>query len=624
MESAKSKKLERKDLVLLIMAIVSSFAILSTPKIPNYEEALILTDGSMNSLLTFIAKMRIYIDVNPMLGLCVFLLIFLFYKKYYCLIHKDNYITYMLSVIYAAIMLIGMSIQRFGDLSFIFKNQFQVVVSIIIFVGYVYFFNQVICGIFIWLDRKCNECEKELTDGYKVFIKSFIILILCWLPYWIAFFPGSVMWDPFVQFNYYFGVFEWSDWHPVFSTLIYGILMAIGRAVQNDNMGIFLCVLYQNILLASSISYGIYVLNRWGVNKKIRYYVILFFSLMPIIAFQAQSVMKDVSYYAVIIAFGVTYLDILMDLSRKDLVSWRKFILLGVTAILAGLLRHNGIYCCILPMVVLLVKKKQRKVGMQIAITSIVILLMTSVISDTLIRITDATPKSQGEMMSIPFQQIARYVKYHGDELTEEEKQVINGVLEYDVLSESYNPDISDPVKSIYRGTKINKEFWNLWVKYFLKYPKVYFEAFFCNTYSYFYPNGESTIKPIVYDFICKDNVNTGYFNIHYVNENTEIRKMFDNLLYLLNSFPGIGIIFHQGFYTWMILLYCSYVICKKISYGLMASVPLLLHLLICFASPVNGYFRYYMPIIFLIPFLYVWGWSQLLNVKNGDKLESE
>lgn len=77
MERAKSKKLERKDLVLLIMAIVSSFAILSTPKIPNYEEALILTDGSMNSLLTFIVKMRLFIDVNPMLGLCVFLLIFL-------------------------------------------------------------------------------------------------------------------------------------------------------------------------------------------------------------------------------------------------------------------------------------------------------------------------------------------------------------------------------------------------------------------------------------------------------------------------------------------------------------------------------------------------------------------
>ena len=37
-------------------------------------------------------------------------------------------------------------------------------------------------------------------------------------------------------------------------------------------------------------------------------------------------------------------------------------------------------------------------------------------------------------MLSIPFQQTARYVKEHGKEVTKEEKMTINKVLNYDTI----------------------------------------------------------------------------------------------------------------------------------------------------------------------------------------------
>lgn len=51
------------------------------------------------------------------------------------------------------------------------------------------------------------------------------------------------------------------------------------------------------------------------------------------------------------------------------------------------------------------------------------------------------------EMLSVPFQQTARYAKYYGDEISEEDKEIIDKVLGYDDLGERYEPDLSDKVK---------------------------------------------------------------------------------------------------------------------------------------------------------------------------------
>lgn len=57
------------------------------------------------------------------------------------------------------------------------------------------------------------------------------------------------------------------------------------------------------------------------------------------------------------------------------------------------------------------------------------------------------TPGSTKEMLSVPFQQTARYIKEYSDEVTEKEKEVIDRVLNYDTLSERYDTDRSDKVK---------------------------------------------------------------------------------------------------------------------------------------------------------------------------------
>ena len=608
------------------LALLSSFAVLSKPIIPSYEDAAMLTNGFSNSFLIFLAKLRIYLEQSPSLGLYLFIFILLFYV--YCernkkitvartsgwggteLPPKKNHIIIgILSMILASTMLVGKSIKQYGDLSFLFSSCFQIVLSISIWVGYTIFFAKTIFCLFELIDYKCSVycCDEEIQTGKSIFIRTFVLLLVCWLPYWIAYYPGSVMWDPYLQFDQYFGVVGWSDWHPVFSTAVYGFIMSLGRNIANDNCGIFLCALYQHILLAGAISYGMYILRRWGIRKRVRNLILAFFCIHPLIAFQAQSVMKDISYYAFILCFSITYLDLLRDISRKEEVTRKKYVLLAVTAILASLMRHNGIYCCLLSLFFLLFKNRKKDRLNILAILGIIIVI-SGCISNGIIKYTNASPKSQGEMMSIPFQQIARFVKCHGDELSEEDRETIDEVLQYDNLSEKYNPEISDPVKSGYKSTPIVSKFFSVWLKCFAMHPSDFFEAFFCNTYTYYYPDGESNIKPLVYNSICEDvEVNTGYFDIHYTSS-AVVRNGFNNTLYLLLELPGVGILFHQGFYTWLILIFCAYALYKKMTYGLIASVPLIVHILICIVSPVNGYFRYYMPILFIMPFVFSWG----------------
>ena len=50
-------------------------------------------------------------------------------------------------------------------------------------------------------------------------------------------------------------------------------------------------------------------------------------------------------------------------------------------------------------------------------------------------------------MLSVPFQQSARFVRDHPEEVTEEEYRVLDSVLGMEDLGQRYNPRNADPVK---------------------------------------------------------------------------------------------------------------------------------------------------------------------------------
>ena len=88
------------------------------------------------------------------------------------------------------------------------------------------------------------------------------------------------------------------------------------------------------------------------------------------------------------------------------------------------------------------------------------------------------------ENWSLPLQQVARVAATHP--LTDEEAAAIDGVLELDKLAESYNGELSDPVKDLWRKDSTKEQtdgFFGTWRSLLRKYPLTCLSATFHNTY---------------------------------------------------------------------------------------------------------------------------------------------
>lgn len=128
-------------------------------------------------------------------------------------------------------------------------------------------------------------------------------------------------------------------------------------------------------------------------------------------------------------------------------------------------------------------------------------------------------PGSVKEMLSVPFQQTARYLKEYPDDVTSKERKAINKILDYDKLAEIYQPERSDHVKDTYKDKKggLKRYFRQAWLPMFFKHPDAYFEATLENTYGYYYPFYNCNTLS-AYQFYIQDKpLATGYFDIHYV-----------------------------------------------------------------------------------------------------------
>ena len=613
------------ELAIFIMAVLSSMALLGNASIPASQEVEKLTGGLANPLLRFVAKLRIAIPDNGLLGGLTLFALWLLYRHHFLLKNeKGKYFSktcIIFACIFSVVMVTGMSFKKYDSFAFVIQNKFQIIYSSTFFIGFAILFYTLLEMFFCYIDEKSLDSNVKYSILFldkHPFIGPFCFLLVCWLPYWLAYFPGSAMWDAFRQFNYYFGIEKWSDHHPVFSTIVYGGLMQLGRMIHSDNMGIFLCALFQHVLFGGSIALGLYYMKKWSVPQNIRIVALLFFGLCPIVAFWPHSVMKDVAFDALILIYSILVLDFIHKIN-KGKCTYKNLLCIGVSGMLASLMRHNGIYIVVASLAFLACLKMKKKARIKVALGAMLMMVCTTITSDVLIDAAGAVEGSSGLALSVPFQQTARYVKEHGEEVTEEEKEVINAVLNYDRLAERYDPHISDPIKGTYKDddSKLSA-YIKIWFQMFLKHPVTYLEATISNSYSYFYPNGESTTKPLVYNFITGDTrINTGYFDIHYTDQQGEMRNFLSGMLYVVKKTPGVGLICHMGTYTWLLLLLIALGIHKQRIYLVFGCMPAILNFLSCVASPVNGYLRYFLPNVLMIPILIGWFISELYVVQK-------
>ncbi len=540
-------------------------------------------------------------------------LVAFYYKVWDRFVEESKWITHLLAAFFSVCMLIGISYSTQGSWVFFMGNRKQMVIAFLTFAGYFILFDVTLSIFYGWLSR-LNLYQIRAKKPLPLFAQkhshlwAFLVIYLCWLPWIIVFFPGSVPADGYRQLDMYFGGEKFTTRHAWVLTMFVGLLMSIGRLI-NDNMGVFLIILVTSLLECYCYSGVCSRLKKWKAPKQLYVGSVLFFGLMPMFGTYAQTVIKDSMFSAVFALYMALYAECaipaLQKRSGKRLSS--QLIQLAIVGILTCFCRNNGIYMVFVSMVFLIffVAKRQRLVVLALAIA---VFGCYSVSEKAVAPALGISSISSRVYFSIPFQQTARYVRSYPEDVTEEEKDAINQILNYDQLAQRYNPELSDPVKATYRTGNITKEklmnYFKAWFSMFKKHPGVYIEATLHNTYGYFYPFYHNTAQG---PYRLYNKTFTEYqFEYDYVFPN-EARSVMAQYAYLWRNVPGFAQISNSGAYTWMLLILAGYLFYRKRGKGVLALAAPALNVAICVASPVNGMFRYVLPLIACMPVVVYW-----------------
>lgn len=493
-----------------------------------------------------------------------------------------------------------------------------------------------------------NRINFELTTGEVPRVKKFIVLtavmIVFWIPYMVILAPGAMAADTRDQFGQFTGIVElcWSpgtvvrepsdilltNHHPVFHTVLLGVFLKIGELLGSYAIGTELFAVIQCIFLAGSLAYCTLKLREFGMSKKMVGLTYAFFALFPLFPLWGMSLFKDTPFTIALLVMTI----LLYDAFRNPHGFTKfKYFALSVFVMLLMLVRNNGFYLVLLLVLFVIIHfRKDKKFLLKIGCVLIIPLIIFKFGYQGLF--FDAMGINQGsprEMLSVPFQQTARYISEYGDEITPEEEKNILTVLggnEYTLeeIGERYVPDRSDNVKDTFNKNATTDDlinYFKTWASQLTKHPDVYIEAFLNLNFSWFTFSAN-------WDYLYVNGVNDTLIpqyleGIENPQSTQEAKSFLSQSLYTIARVPLISVLFEFSSYTWAYVILFIAALRRKRHGELLACLPIFVNYVICFVGPV-AYMRYVIPMLACLPFaaFIIFSKSKMQSTDNEEMTE--
>ncbi len=335
-----------------------------------------------------------------------------------------------------------------------------------------------------------------------VFGISFGSILLSRLPVFLAFYPGICAYDVSIQLGQV-GSGAYNLHHPLAHTLLLKFAIDFGNAVFHDPTTGFAWMVFGQILfLSAAMAFGVTFLYRRGCGKGWLIFLQAFWMVYPFLAYINVSVTKDVIFA---IFFLLQVIGLLGLAEGKK--SYGFDALFIFSCIFMQFFRNNGTYALLfldgILFLCLLFGKKERKLYGKIFLEGIVGLIGGVLCLSVLTKVTGAQPGDSREMLSVPIQQMARCMVYHGGigenpaddgTMDEKDKALINDFLLYESYRK-YDEKLADPVKSntnTYVARYRSKDFIRTYLHLLKEYPGDMVNAFLALNSGYFYLGDES------------------------------------------------------------------------------------------------------------------------------------
>jgi hypothetical protein len=215
-------------------------------------------------------------------------------------------------------------------------------------------------------------------------------------------------------------------------------------------------------------------------------------------------------------------------------------------------------------------------------------------------------PGGKQELYGTLFQQTARLIRDKEEDLTDEDKEIINAVLDYDRIKKDFTFNVTDPVKDTYR-IDCTKEDMNaylkMWLRQGIKHPVIYFRATL-SICGYFFAPG---VGIQIFSDIPKAK---GIFGEIHSLVPSRFGEKAAELYFQVTIMPVIKWIFQTVLYAFWIPVYLFYILVirdkaedeeGKKRPELIVLLPLFVTVLFLVVSPMN-YSRYALCLIFASP----------------------
>lgn len=426
-------------------------------------------------------------------------------------------------------------------------------------------------------NEKSEENHVKVWNRLKKYraLIYFSIIILCWVPILLAYYPAIVSYDGGYQIRDFIFKNGQMNHHPVIITLLYSFFYELGLLHGYANWGMFWFSIFQMTFMASIFSYAITFVENRTQNKIVTIISLLFYAVFPYNQLMSIITTKDVIFAGMFLLFLINFYKAFeKKLKLKD------YILLVITGTIMLFTRNNAviILAASIPFIFFILFKDKENLK-----KAMVILLLTIIsykIANTCIYANTNNINDEGSPRLYPFAQAtAKIVRESENELTEDEKEKISYYFtDYKTLAKEYKPAIADNAAKLMKGENINKdkkEFYNFMWQLAKKYPEKFIESGLNTIRGLWYINDTSfntihhdKMKNVagaleLYSFPIKKNP------IYKLSIQSKIPKLkrFYNKMFCLNEYeniPILYILFQPATYLYISLAFLLYAMYKK------------------------------------------------------------
>ena len=634
----------------VFFALMSVFALVV--KLTNISTAKIASTGAIHSpLVHFLVDLRLSLNVSALYSTVLFVVCYLFIKRVrerHSFSRRELITFWALSLVFALFSVFGSSYAAHDSAIQLVKTTRGLLKNILALGGYAIFFSFILRFLYVQLDKVALLKDTDAHNAMS--LKSFALLtgglLVCWAPFIISHYPGILTADATNQLLQFAGVKDLTyqqlvnpisntvflnDSNPVFTTFLLGWFHRLGVLIGSQNAGMFAYIILQSLFLAGSLAYSLLFARSKNMPPYLVYSAFVCFAFLPFFSLYAAVLLPKSTLVPGIYLLYIMLLYQLIYKPDSKMTDLRTLVAFCVVELLLMLFVKSGFYVVLFTAVALCLYGRAHWKHL-LSATLIPLIIFKVLFTGMFLPALDVSPGKSAEMYSIPFQQTARYVIEHGDEVTPAEKATINRVLIYDRLTSYYNPTTSDGIKDYsYRPERTSADlraYFAVWAKQFVKHPLTYVSATYNNQYRYFQINNQGKIPYNLASNLDEQSWLRNGTTRLYLDDGkvrakilyVEGSKQFDLSVpqalkkpaviieaaeRLLMNLPGFNFLSSLGSYGVIYLTLIAFAALKNMKKYLLLMVPNMTYYLILIASPYSAQ-RYLLPMIYTLFFFIV------------------